>query len=149
MIVPFLALVACGQPGGPTDRTGLQPRLAGTWQAEAFDGMLHETWQLDDDGFMRQQSVYIENGDTLYQATSKIQEVAGELILLSVIKESAPKVFQAVSRTSDQIVFENADYANPNKVTYAFIDAQNYHRTISGIQQDSAVQYLFTFRKVE
>ena len=124
-------------------------KLEGKWKAAAFNGQLHETWQSTSDGWIMQQSFYIENNDTNYSAKTKIEKVADELILFSVIKNSTPKIFKAIKATPDSIIFENSDYKNPYRVKYEFLSANNYQRTISGYEQDSLVTFVFNFEKVD
>ncbi len=129
------------------DQLNLQTKLEGKWKAPAFDGELRESWSLDDNGWMHQQGYYIEQNDTMYAAMTKIEKVGNEIILLSVIKNSAPKIFQAIKQNDKELLFENKDYQNPFRVKYEFLDHSNYRRTISGYEQDSLVVYEFNFEK--
>ena len=113
----------------------------------AFNGELHETWQLGSHGWMEQQGYYIEKQDTSYSAKTRIEKVGDDIILFSVIKDSNPKIFKAVKVTDKELVFENKDYKNPFKVRYQFIHENQYHRTITGYENDSLVEYKFEFKK--
>jgi len=124
-------------------------KLEGKWQAAAFSGELHETWQTTSDGWIIQQGYYLEGNDTSYSARTKMEKVAGELILFSVIKNSNPKIFKAINITPASIIFENKDYRNPYKVKYEFLGEKNYRRTITGYEQDSLVTFVFNFEKVD
>ena len=143
----LIMIMSCKHDVQNPDRLNLDSKLSGSWIAEAFDGELHETWKLDDDGWMLQQGYYIEESDTSYSAQTKIEKVNNKLILFSVIKNSTPKIFQATSQIERKIVFENKDYKNPYKVVYEFIDKDNYRRTIKGLENDSLVTYIFEFKK--
>ena len=142
----FLVIFSCRNPQ-QKNHLNFSEKLTGKWQATAFSGELHETWQSTSDGWLVQQGFYIENRDTSYSANTKIEKVAGELILFSVIKNSNPKIFQAIKTTPDSIVFENTDYKNPYRVKYEFLGATDYRRTITGYEQDSLVTYIFDFEK--
>ena len=148
-IIPFLIFVllftSCEKEN--VDKLKLESKLSGKWIAKAFDGELHEAWQLDKDGWMLQKGYYIEGVDTSYSAQTKIEKVNEQLILFSVIKNSTPKIFQAKERFDNKILFENKDYRNPFEVVYEFIDSGNYRRTIKGMENDSLVTYVFNFKK--
>jgi len=146
-LLVFLAL-SCENETNVNDKLNLESKLSGKWIAKAFDGELHETWKLDDDGWMLQKGYYIENVDTSYSAQTKIEKVNKELILFSVIKNSTPKIFQAKEILDNKILFENKDYRNPFEVIYEFIDSNNYRRTIKGLENDSLVSYVFDFKKI-
>ena len=139
--------VSCADQSNTNDILNLNDKLAGTWKADAFEGELHETWKLNSFGWMEQRSFYIEQNDTLYAATTQIQKIGERIILISVIDNSSPKIFQAESIHSDFIIFENDDYKNPFEVTYEFI-SNKYRRTIKGQENDSTVVYTFNFKKV-
>ena len=131
------------------DQLNLQAKLKGKWMTLAFEGELHEEWHLMKDGWMQQKGYYIENNDTLYSATTKIEKVGDEIILFSVIKNSNPKIFKAIKVKNETIVFENKDYKNPYQVKYEFLDKNNYRRTITGVEKDSLVSYSFNFKKLK
>jgi len=146
VILSFLFL-SCNHTVKPEDQLDLSEKLSGNWKAAAFDGELHETWKLEKNGFMQQQGYYIEKTDTSYSAKTRIEKIGNEIILFSIIKDSNPKIFKSISLEQNKIIFENKDYKNPFKVTYEFIDATNYKRTISGYENDSLVVYEFNFKK--
>lgn len=129
------------------DPLNLESKLAGKWKAKAFDGELHEEWILDENGWMQQVGYYIENSDTSYSAKTRIEKIDDDIILFSVIKNSNPKIFKAISVNNDQIVFENDDYKNPFQVKYEFLTNGKYKRTIKGYEKDSLVIYEFNFEK--
>ncbi|TDQ32207.1 DUF6265 family protein [Zeaxanthinibacter enoshimensis] len=147
LILLSLALFSCQEKKEVKDHLELQSKLAGIWTAKAFDGKLYEEWKLNNDGWMQQQGYYIEKNDTTYAAVTQIQKVNEDIILFSVIENSNPKIFKAVSREENKIVFENKDYNNPFQVTYEFLSGDNYRRTIKGYENDSLVEYEFSFKK--
>lgn len=66
-----------------------------------------------------------------------------------MIKDSNPKIFKALSKSDDEIIFENDDYRNPFEVKYEFLSDSSYRRTIVGYERDSSlVIYEFDFVKV-
>lgn len=142
-----LILFSCKGKDGIKDHLGLESKLSGKWIAKAFDGELHEEWKLGDEGWMQQEGFYIEKSDTSYAAKTQIQKIGEDIILLSVIKNSNPKIFKSVATEVNEIVFENTDYKNPFHVTYEFISANEYRRTIKGLENDSLVVYEFNFKK--
>lgn len=91
---------------------------------------------------MQQKGVYIENNDTSYSAITRIEKIADEVILFSVIKDSTPKIFKAISVSDNEIVFENKDYKNPYQVKYEFFTGSTYRRSITGFENDSLVTML-------
>lgn len=128
-----------------TELPEYKKHLEGTWIAPAWDGVLKETWHVGQDGHLHQTAEYIEDGQVLYASASKIEKVGDDLILFSVIKDSNPKIFKATSFSAHEIIFENTEYSNPNKVIYTFDDKGPFKRTISGIEQEKPTTYTFDF----
>jgi hypothetical protein len=129
----------------PDDLPDYIVKLTGSWQAKAWDGMLYERWYQAADGHMQSQVAYVEKGDTLYEGTTRIAHVNHDLVLISIIKNSAPKIFTATEWTEEKIIFENADYTNPNKVEYDFSAAEGFKRSIFGTEKGEPSNYTFTF----
>lgn len=127
----------------------LKEKLVGDWSSKAWDGQLNESWWIDENGHLRQTATYLENGKVLYEAINKIELVDGEIILFTIIKNSNPKIFKATAYAHDKIVFENADYKNPNKVVYDFKTKKEFQRTISGTENDQPSTYTFKFEPME
>ena len=123
--------------------------LTGKWTSPAWEGELEENWQVDENGHMVSTALYLENGDTLYASRTFIQHLAGEWILLSVIKDSPPKVFKAVNWGETYMVFENPDYENPSRVRYEFRDETSFQRTISWKLNGVPDSYTFQFTRKE
>ncbi|MCB0641448.1 MAG: hypothetical protein KDC44_07395, partial [Phaeodactylibacter sp.] len=125
----------------------LKQRLSGTWRAKAWNGQLEEYWGQDISGHIAQSATYTEGDIVRYRAENKIEWVSGELILFTVIKGSNPKIFKATSFTDQEIVFENSDYSNPNKVVYHFGADGTFQRTISGVENGEPTTYTFEFKR--
>lgn len=149
VIIVSLIMFSCNDDNFKSkDSLNLKEKLAGNWIAKAFTGELHEKWVLEK-GWMQEQSYYIENNDTSYSAISRIEKIENDIILFSVIKNSNPKIFKAISVEENEIVFENKDYKNPYQVKYEFLNKNNFKRTIIGLENDSLVIYEFNFKKVD
>ena len=144
-----LIITACGEEENQNRDTLSFNNLTGSWKAKAFTGELRENWKRGDDGWFVQEGFYIENGDTTYRAKTKIEIVANEMILFSVIEGTNPKIFKAHYIGSDTIFFVNTDYNNPDQVIYIFGDKDSYHRIISGVENDSLVSYKFEFTRIK
>ncbi len=127
----------------------LKERLAGEWSSKAWDGNLHESWRIDQDGNLLQNAQYMEDGKIVYEATNKLEMVENDLILFSVIKDSNPKIFRATGWTDRQVLFENSEYKNPSKVLYDLKDEKSFTRTISGTEQGEPTTYTFNFERKE
>ncbi|MEO0340994.1 MAG: hypothetical protein AAF242_17510 [Bacteroidota bacterium] len=125
----------------------LRDHIVGKWASPAWDGTLVETWQLDANGHITQSATYYEEDQILYQANNKIEIVAGELLLFTVIENSNPKIFKATMMTPTSITFENSEYSNPNKVVYQFEDEDAFQRTISGVEEGAPTSYTFQFKR--
>lgn len=143
-----LTALSCSPDVQQNDHLNLEKKLSGKWNAMAFSGELIEEWKLGKDGFMIQESHYIERQDTSYSAHSKIEKVGNDVILFSVIKDSNPKIFKAERITDDEIVFQNSDYRNPYYVKYSFINQNNYQRSIMGYEGDSLTINTFKFERM-
>ncbi|MEM8567769.1 MAG: hypothetical protein AAGF85_15010 [Bacteroidota bacterium] len=127
----------------------LSEKLVGTWQSKAWDGMLYETWSISQvDGHLQQEAKYVENGKVSYQAMNKMEVLNNELVLFTVIQGNNPKIFKATTLSSRRVVFENSDYANPNRVEYIF-EADSFRRTIIGIENGKPTSYTFDFSRKE
>ena len=148
MTTASLLFLSCNSNYQSEDYLNLKDKLAGKWKANAFSGELHEEWNLEKNGWMMQQGYYIENNDTSYSAITRIEKIGTDVILFSVIKNSNPKIFKAISIGDNEMVFENKDYKNPYQVKYEFVTENNYRRTIKGIENDSLVTYEFNFEKM-
>lgn len=149
LLTVSLLILSCNGNYQSEDYLNLKDKLAGKWKANAFSGELHEEWNLEINGWMLQQGYYIEKNDTSYTAITRIEKIGNDVILFSVIKDSNPKIFKAISISDDEIVFENKDYMNPYQVKYEFFTDSNYRRTITGFENDSLVTYEFNFEKIE
>ncbi len=147
--ITSLIIFSCNSNYQQKDHLNLKNKLAGKWEAKAFSGELHEEWILDKNGWMLQQGYYIEENDTSYSAKTIIEKINNDIILLSVIKNSNPKIFKAISISDNGIIFENDDYKNPFQVKYEFLNKNEYRRTIKGYEKDSLVIYEFNFKKTE
>ena len=123
--------------------------LAGRWVSPAWDGQLEESWSVDEHGHLIQSAEYTENQKVLFASKNKIEIVDHEIILISVIKGSNPKIYKATSWSKRGITFENSDYSNPNKVIYQFVSKDEFHRSISGIENNEASSYTFKFKPLE
>jgi hypothetical protein len=144
----FIITFSCNKSNKVEDHLNLESKLSGKWIAKAFNGELHEKWDLNTKGWMQQEGYYIENNDTSYAAKTQIQKVGNDIILFSVIKNSNPKIFQLVNKQENRFTFENKDYKNPYQVTYEFLSSKKYKRIIRGYEKDSLVIYEFNFEKV-
>ncbi len=118
--------------------------LVGNWISPAWDGQLIEMWSVDKDQNLVQTSKYIEGKKVLFRSQNKIEYIGGELILISVIENSDPKIFKAVEANGSRIVFENKEYKNPNRVEYVLYE-KTFHRKISGAENGSPTSYTFKF----
>jgi len=149
IIATSLLIISCNGNNQSEDHLSLKDKLAGKWKAKAFSGELHEEWKLEKNGWMQQRGYYIEKNDTSYSAITRIEKIGNDVILFSVIKNSNPKIFKAISTSDNKIVFENKDYKNPYQVKYEFFTNSNYRRTIMGYENDSLVTYEFNFKKLK
>lgn len=125
----------------------LKNKLTGNWISKAWNGILKENWYIDKSGYLNQKAKYFENDKLLYEANNKIELIEGELILITVIKNASPKIFKATSFNKHEIVFENTEYKNPNKVIYKLISDKVFEREISGSENNKPSNYVFRFER--
>lgn len=126
----------------------LKAKLIGNWSSSAWAGTLYESWSIDENGHICQRAEYIENKEVLYESVNKIEIVNNEIILFTVIDDNNPKIFKATSYAEENIVFENNDYKNPNKVIYNFKNNE-FERTISGVENGESTSYTFHFSQIK
>lgn len=124
----------------------LKKSLPGKWRSKAWDGWLDETWWVDTDGNLRQTAAYSENEVVSYKAKNKIELIDDQLVLISIIEGSDPRVFQATFFDHRQVVFYNSMYDNPSRVTYLIGD-NKFERTIGGMEDGKPSRYTFKFNK--
>ena len=124
----------------------LKMSLPGKWQSKAWDGLLDEHWWVDADGNLRQTASYSENGVVSYKAKNKIELIDDQLVLISLIEGSDPRVFQATFFDDKQVVFFNSMYENPSRVTYLIEDG-SFQRIIGGMEDGKPSRYTFNFNK--
>ena len=135
---------------GLTGYPDLQKILTGNWTSTAWAGILNESWTLGQDGHMSQSSQYLEDGIVLYESSiQKLKIIGKDIVLFSVIKDNDPKIFKATAYSKNQIIFENTEYSNPNKVVYDFGPDGAFNRTISGFENAEPTTYTFEFRSVD
>lgn len=145
-LLPHTLWAQSGQTESPSAFIeSISPHLVGQWSSKAWDGVLEEEWTFAE-GRLLQHATYSEEGKVLYEANNFMEEKAGELLLTTIIKNSNPKIFQAVSFSDSQIVFENTDYRNPSRVTY-FLGSEGYQRKIEGVEPDGK-ESVYTFEFV-
>lgn len=148
-VLPFLCLDAASANNIKVDPfPDLSQLLIGEWSSPAWNGKLIETWRMIDATTFESNTVYLEKKDTLYASTSRIEKVAGKWMLFSVIKDGAPKIFQAVSSSANHILFENSDYTNPRQVRYSFTERNKFNRTIIGEENGQPSTYTFNFNLI-
>lgn len=126
--------------------SSLKQTLPGQWRSKAWDGWLDEHWWVDTDGNLRQTAAYSEEGTVSYRAKNKIEMIDDQLILISIIEGSDPRIFQATFFDDKQVVFFNSMYENPSRVTYKLM-ADHFERTIGGMESDQPTRYTFIFNK--
>ncbi|PQB03913.1 hypothetical protein [Aureitalea marina] len=124
----------------------LKETLPGKWRSKAWDGWLDEHWWVDADGNLRQTAEYSENGEVTYKAQNKIELIGDQLVLIRLIEDSDPRIFQATFFDHKKVVFFNDMYTNPSRVTYTLF-TDRFERTIGGMEDDQPSRYTFSFNK--
>ena len=79
-------------------------------------------------------------------AQNKIEMIGNQLVLISLIEGSDPRIYQATFFDHQKVVFYNEMYANPSRVTYTLFP-DRFERMIGGMENDQPSRYTFSFNK--
>jgi hypothetical protein len=139
---------------------GCQPRsekpvfekhwLAGNWTAKAFSGRLDEYWKVDSpNGLILKAGYYIEDADTSYSETLKIDTLGGSVFMVAKPFNSDSRIYTLKRQTADSLIFENQVYRNPFRIVYVRTDNNHFTRLITGIEHSDTVRIKFEFERME
>ncbi len=142
--IGILLLASACQPTIESSSAAM-PWLIGEWRTIAFSGEMHETWREAAPGILEQEGHYLEQGDTLYSQTVRIERIGGRLYLIALPQGALPRIYRGPTAVADSVIFENASYQNPARIVYRQTD-EGYDRNTYGMEEgaESALSYRFT-----
>ena len=133
---------AC-QPSIESSATAM-PWLIGEWRTAAFSGEMHETWREAAPGILEQAGRDLEQGDTLYSQTVRIERIGGRLYLIALPRGSMPRIYGGPTAVKDSVIFENMDYQNPTRIVYRQT-GEGYERNTYGMEDGEEIAIIHRF----
>jgi Domain of unknown function (DUF6265) len=144
-----LLLLSCTN-SHKNDKIKASEWLIGDWKNQSEEGILNETWSKPNDSTLVAGSFFIKEKDTLHFENSTLKEKEGELIYETIIKgqnNDKPIVFQFLSETENELVFENLQNDYPQKIKYQRNSKTAITISISGNLAKKAVSEQFKMTK--
>jgi len=124
--------------------------LLGVWHRESNRSVTEETWRKLSDRTYEGESVRISkaSGDTVFTESLLLVEMQGELFYLPKVAENPyPVPFKLVAFEGNRVVFENPEHDFPQRIIYAFQDADSLTVTVKGAMTDENRSIHFHFRR--
>jgi hypothetical protein len=124
--------------------------LVGEWKNESKEGIVTENWSKTNDSTLTAGSFFIKEKDTLHFENSKLIEKDGELVYETIIQgqnNDKPIVFNLLSETENELVFENLQNDYPQKIKYQRNSKTAITISISGKQAKKFVSEQFKMTK--
>jgi hypothetical protein len=124
--------------------------LVGEWKNESKEGIVTENWSKTNDSTLVAGSFFVKEKDTLHFENSKLIEKDGELIYETIIQgqnNDKPIVFNLLSETENELVFENLQNDYPQKIKYQRNSKTAITISISGKQAKKFVSEQFKMTK--
>ena len=124
--------------------------LVGNWTAKAFSGRLDEYWKSDSpNGLILKAGYYIEDADTSYSETLKLDTLGGSVYMVAKPFNSDSRIYTLKKQTADSLIFENEVYRNPFRIVYTRTDNNHFTRLIIGIEHGDTVRIKFEFERMK
>ena len=117
---------------------------------ESKEGIVTETWSKTNDSTLVAGSFFVKEKDTLHFENSKLIEKDGELVYETIIQgqnNDKPIVFNLLSETENELVFENLQNDYPQKIKYQRNSKTAITISISGKQAKKFVSEQFKMTK--
>jgi hypothetical protein len=124
--------------------------LIGEWKNQSIEGVLKENWAKSNDSTLTAGSFFIKDTDTLHFENITLKEIDGELVYETTIlgqNNDKPIVFNLLSQTENELVFENLQNDYPQKIKYQHNSKTAITISISGKQTKRIVSEVFKMNK--
>ena len=92
--------------------------LEGKWQGSEGEGILVETWALQNTTTLLGTGFYMIGGDTVMREALRIQKFGPHWGFVAVINNQHPVLFTLVESTDTMLVFENTEHDFPQRIVY-------------------------------
>ena len=144
-------LLTCEDQTPQTDKLVFTKKhwLIGKWKAKAFNGHLHETWQLQDK-HLQNEAYYVEDGDTSYSEIVIIDASGDTLPTLRALPINNKMLeYKGLRYSPTEMIFKSDTEKTPFQINYRYIDKKHFTRTIYG--DDDGIEYetVFEFERVD
>ncbi|MCI5082163.1 MAG: hypothetical protein MRY78_10730 [Saprospiraceae bacterium] len=120
--------------------------LIGDWQAVAFNGIMHNSWSLEDSVLFKA-AHYVEGGDTTYSEISVIAVLDSLPVLRVVPINDRPQEYPCVVYEAERMVFESDVRKEPFRIVMQKTGQDTYTQT--NFSNDEGIEYenQFLFEK--
>lgn len=98
--------------------------LEGNWQIDISEANIKvfETWKRGEGNSYIGEGYVLKGKDTIVREVIKIEKIGLHWVYIAQINDNAPVLFTLkVESTAKQLVFENLEHDNPQRVRYTFI----------------------------
>lgn len=146
MIAAVTALTApiSGQPVASTVDVAF---LAGCWKLEAKGRVVEEQWMAPGGGSLLGMSRTVVNGKTTEYEFIQIRDLPEGLTYIAKPSNQPEARFVAISRTGDEVVFENPEHDFPQRIRYR-LSGNTLHARIEGMQNGKPRGADFRYERV-
>ena len=120
----------------------------GKWENKTSEGTFSEEWKVENDSLYLGQSYFINNNDTLFAETVRLEQHKNDLFYIVSVpnqNEEQPVAFKLTSSTVDYFVFENPEHDFPKKITYKLVNKDSLYAEISEGEKSQG----FPFTKIK
>jgi hypothetical protein len=124
--------------------------LVGEWKNESKEGIVTENWSKTNDSTLVAGSFFVKEEDTLHFENIILKEKEDELVYETIIQgqnNDKPIVFNLLSETENELVFENLQNDYPQKIKYLRNSKTAITISISGKQAKKFVSEQFKMTK--
>jgi len=126
-------------------------QLKGSWESVRKKGILTEVWKVENDSTMLGYSYMKTNSDSIPQETVELVLRNGKIYYIPTTanqNNQQPISFALVKIENRKYFFENKAHDFPQQISYELIDDKTLQASISGQMNDSLVNVLFDFKRI-
>lgn len=124
--------------------------LVGEWGNRSKEGILTETWTIENDSTFSGKTYFITGKDTAFTETIQLMEKNNKLHYMPTISdqnEGKQVTFLMTSSTDNQLVFENKGHDFPQKIIYSKVTNDSIVAEISGMKEGKESKESYPLKK--
>lgn len=125
--------------------------LSGNWKIAKSGDNTHEKWIRISDQIMQGKGYTIENGDTTFSETMRIEQFGNDIFYVVKVAESKyPVPFKLIKLDKNEVTFENSEHDFPQRIIYKLKADGSLHARIEGRTTKGEEQGMdFLFNKIK